>query len=281
VGVLLLVVGVLEELGRHALGVDALRHEVVALVTEHADDLRCKRLVQQPQHHPAVGVVPGSHRALRDVLPGPLAQGLDVGEERSGHWLVLLRLFGSRRGGAAGGRALLVVLGVRRLLRGTLGAVALDLRLLDARVLGFAFLVVALLSRDVVGGFGLGFAHVLLRLRLVLVVLGVELGLGDLLLAVGLERVALLLVGLGLRLDALVLGFLDLVLVDLLRLRGRRERERHGQRDAGDDGFHRSPWWWVTATAFSTGPPRARPGKEPRTLRTGSWRSRPRRQRCR
>ena len=47
VGVLLLVVGVLEELGRHALGVDALRHEVVALVAQHADDLGGERLVQQ------------------------------------------------------------------------------------------------------------------------------------------------------------------------------------------------------------------------------------------
>src|SRR6185436_8242333 len=155
---------------------------------------------------------------------------------------VLLRLFRSRRRRAAGRRALLVVLRVRRLFRGALGAIALDLRLLDARVLGFALLVVALLRGDVVGGFGLGFAHMLLRLRLVLVVLGVELGLGDLLLAfrlghadvlgVGLERVALGLVGFRLRFDALVLGLVDLALVHLLRLRGSRERDPHGQRDA-------------------------------------------------
>src|SRR5688500_14620333 len=85
VGMLLLVVGVLEELRRHALGVDALRHEVMALGAPRADDLGGERLVEELEDHAAVGVVPGSHRALRDVLPGPLAQRLDVGEERSRH----------------------------------------------------------------------------------------------------------------------------------------------------------------------------------------------------
>src|SRR5688572_1205358 len=85
VGMLLLVVGVLEELRRHALGVDALRHEVMALVAQRADDLGRERLVEELEDHAAVGVVPGSHRALRDVLPGPPAQRLDVGEERPGH----------------------------------------------------------------------------------------------------------------------------------------------------------------------------------------------------
>src|SRR5205085_11038859 len=40
-----------------------------------------ERFVQQLQHHAAVGVIPGSHRPLGDVLPGALAQRLDVGEE--------------------------------------------------------------------------------------------------------------------------------------------------------------------------------------------------------
>ena len=83
---------VLEELGRHALGVDALRHEVVALVAQHADDLGRERLVEQPHHRLAVGAVAGRHRALLDVLAGAAAQFLDVGQERlrgRAHFVVL------------------------------------------------------------------------------------------------------------------------------------------------------------------------------------------------
>src|SRR3954468_10987806 len=83
VGVLLLLLGVLEKFRRHALRVDALRHEVMALVAQRADDLGGERLVQELQHHAAVGVVAGSHRPFGDVLPGTPAQRLDVGEERS------------------------------------------------------------------------------------------------------------------------------------------------------------------------------------------------------
>jgi hypothetical protein len=202
-----------------------LRHEIVALVTEHADDLRCKRLVQQPQHHAAVGVVAGSHRALRDVLPGPLAQRLDVGEERSGHQY----FFGFS--GAAG-----AVPPVAARCWSCFASARFSALPLARSRSTFACLMHASLASPFwsshfcfatsYGGFGLGLAHLLLRLRLVLVVLGVELGLGDLLLAfrlghadvlgVGLERVALGLVGFRLRLDALVLGLVDLALVHLL-----------------------------------------------------------------
>src|SRR5262249_43680933 len=82
VGVLLLVLRVLEELRRHALGVDALRHEVMALVAQDAHDLGGERLVQQLHHRVAVGLVAGRHGAARDVLSGPAAQLLDIGQER-------------------------------------------------------------------------------------------------------------------------------------------------------------------------------------------------------
>src|ERR671925_604852 len=81
----LLLGGMLEELRRDTFGVNAFRHEVMALVAQRADDLGGERLVEQLDDHIAVGVIPGSHRALRDVLPGALAQRLDVGEESSGH----------------------------------------------------------------------------------------------------------------------------------------------------------------------------------------------------
>src|SRR5919106_400289 len=75
---------------------------------------------------------------------------------------IALRLLASR---AAGGGALLVALlgGLRLALR----LVALGLRLLHAGVLGIAFLVVALLIRDLVGGLGLGLLRLALGLRLV------------------------------------------------------------------------------------------------------------------
>src|SRR3954470_9609321 len=84
VGVLLLVLRVLEELRRHALGVDALRHEIVALIAQRTHDLGGKRLVQQPHHRVAVGLVARRHRALRDVLAGAATEFRDVGQERLG-----------------------------------------------------------------------------------------------------------------------------------------------------------------------------------------------------
>ena len=65
-----------------ACGVDAGRHEVVALVAQHAHDLGRERLVEQCRtpclSRPAVA---GRHRAVLDVLPRALADRLDVGQE--------------------------------------------------------------------------------------------------------------------------------------------------------------------------------------------------------
>ena len=46
----LLLLGVLEELVGHRLGVDALRHVVVVLVAERADDLGREHLVEHGEH---------------------------------------------------------------------------------------------------------------------------------------------------------------------------------------------------------------------------------------
>src|SRR5688572_1991398 len=202
-----------------------------------------------PFHNARAMGLPGSH--LRSA---PGCRGLRL----------LLRLLGLALGrGAARGGAI-VPLGIGGLLGAALHLVAVDPRLLHARVLGFALLVVALLLGDLVGGLGLGFLHLLLGLDLVLGVLGVELGLGDLLLAfrlghadvlgVGLHAVALRLVGLGLLLDRFLFHVLDLAVGrgrgllralgiwlgrgSGLRLRGGRESERHGQRDAGEFQLH-------------------------------------------
>src|SRR5687768_9929704 len=223
------------------------------------------------QVFPDVGVVPGSHRASRGVLPGPVPQRLDVGEERSRHLRLLLRLgrLALRRRAARGSARLraFFLLYVRRLLGLALGLVALHARLLHARVLRFALLVVAALLGDVVGGVGLGVGELLLRLGLVLLVLRVQLGLGDLLLGlglghadvlgVGLHAVALRLVGLRLLLDGLFFRVVRLAvggvgallgarlgrvavsrLLRGLRLRSGREGNRYGQRDAGNSEFH-------------------------------------------
>ena len=57
VRVRLLLVRVLEELLRDALGVEPARHEVVPLVAQHADELGRERLVQELEHGLAVGAV--------------------------------------------------------------------------------------------------------------------------------------------------------------------------------------------------------------------------------
>ena len=54
----------------------------MALVAQHADELRRQRLVEDLDHGLAVGLVARRDGALLDVLAGPLAQGLDVGEKR-------------------------------------------------------------------------------------------------------------------------------------------------------------------------------------------------------
>ena len=84
VGVGLLLVRVLQELGRHGLGVDAARHEVVVPVAQHAHELGGERLVQHLDHLLAVGTVVLGDRALLDVAARLLAQGLHVGEGRAG-----------------------------------------------------------------------------------------------------------------------------------------------------------------------------------------------------
>ena len=81
----LLLAGVLEELRLHGLGVDALGHEVVALVAQHAHQLGGEGLVEQADDGVAVGLVGLGHGAVLDVLSGPLAQRLDVRQEVLGH----------------------------------------------------------------------------------------------------------------------------------------------------------------------------------------------------
>src|SRR5260221_7138931 len=280
VGVLLLLAGVLEELRRHALGVDTLGHEVVALVAQRADDLGGERLVQQLVHHATVGVIPGSHRTFADVLPGPLAQRGDVGEESPGH-LPLLRL------GAAGAGGALVLRG------GRAGAIAFGPRVLHADVLLVARLLLAFLPRDVVAAVRLDALDTRLRARRVLGVLGVVLGLGDALLGfrlrladvlqIALHRVALLLRGLVLGLDALFVRVLDLAVGAIrgarlvhsggrraLRLRGAGEAERERRRDDGEFQFHEALLWVIKVCAAV--PPPARPGTARRRRRTAPWR---------
>src|SRR6185503_16896225 len=273
VGVLLLIVGMLQELGRHALGVDALGHEVVALVPQHADDLGGERLVEELDHHAAVGVVPGSDRAFGDVLPGPLAQRGDVGEERSGH-LALLRP-GAARAGALVLRA-----------RG-LGAITLGLRVLHADVLFVSALLLALLLGDVVGGVGLDALDAGLGAGRVLGGLGVVLGLGDPLVGFRLgdadvflvagHGVALLLGGLVFRLDALFVGVVHLAIGLVRGARGAGEAERERGGEDGEFEFH----GFLLFKAGAAGRRPAKRGTGRRRRRTAPWRFPRRRRRCR
>src|ERR1051326_2135364 len=214
--------------------------------------------------------------------------------------LALARGGGQRRARGAARARLVRVAGVLGLDVG-LRLVVVRLGLLLARALFLALLRVALLLRDLVRVLGLRFLDVALVARRRVVLL-LHLGLGDLLLALGvgfadvllvaLHRLALRHVGLVLGLDAiLVRAFLRVVgargvaargaragVGAALRLRRAGEAEREAGGDDGQFQFHRD---LLSLRAFSAGPRPARPGKGRRTRRTGSWRSRPRRPRCR
>ena len=89
VGMALLLVRVLQELLRDRLGMDAVRHEIVAFVAEHADDLGREGLVQDPHDDLGVGAVALGNGAALDVLARAAADRLDVGQKRL---LLLVRL---------------------------------------------------------------------------------------------------------------------------------------------------------------------------------------------
>ena len=70
-----------QEFIRHGTRVDALRDEVVELVTQHAHDLRGKGIVENLDGCGSFVAVSGRHGAFFDVLAGARAQCLDVGEK--------------------------------------------------------------------------------------------------------------------------------------------------------------------------------------------------------
>lgn len=96
VGVLLLLLGVFQELRGHRLGVQARDRVVVPLVAQGADDLGGEGLVEDEEHALQVRAVGVGDRALLDLPAGPLADGLDVGQEL-GHGCC--SLLGGRGGG--------------------------------------------------------------------------------------------------------------------------------------------------------------------------------------
>ena len=81
VGVRLLLVRMLQELGRHGLGVDAARHVVCLLVAQDADDLGRERLVQEAEDGVELAAVTGGHGPLRMCLRARATDRLEVGQE--------------------------------------------------------------------------------------------------------------------------------------------------------------------------------------------------------
>ena len=83
VGVRLFFVGVFEEFGRDELRANAVRRVVVALVAQHADDLRGERRVQQLDDGLAVGFrIARRDRAFHHLLARACAQRAQIGDER-------------------------------------------------------------------------------------------------------------------------------------------------------------------------------------------------------
>ncbi len=71
---------VLGELLRRDLGLRAVRHEVVPLVAQHANDFGRERLIEKPDDLLHVRAIARGDGAGVDVLARSLAQRLDVGQ---------------------------------------------------------------------------------------------------------------------------------------------------------------------------------------------------------
>jgi hypothetical protein len=87
VGVALLVVGVLLQLGGDGGAVHALGHEVVTLVAQHADQLGGQHLVEDVQHAGQVGAIGLGDRSLIEVDASLLADLAQV-ERELVHWVL-------------------------------------------------------------------------------------------------------------------------------------------------------------------------------------------------
>src|SRR5581483_1810173 len=83
VGVLLLFLGMLQELVLDCLGVNSRGHIVVAFIAQGADDLSGERLVQQLHHGFAIALVTFSDRTVLDMLSSTLPDTLNVRNEFS------------------------------------------------------------------------------------------------------------------------------------------------------------------------------------------------------
>jgi hypothetical protein len=71
----------LEELGRGDLSCAATRRIIVLAIAQHADDLRCERLVQQLADLRAAFGIVGRHGAALHVLSRTRTDGLHVRDE--------------------------------------------------------------------------------------------------------------------------------------------------------------------------------------------------------
>ena len=93
IGVLLFLVRVLQEFLGSNIGVDTISTEIVAFVTQGADNFGRQRFVKNLHHIVAVGTVALGKRSFFDVLAGPLSEGFHVGQKRLiGHNVSLVSL---------------------------------------------------------------------------------------------------------------------------------------------------------------------------------------------
>src|SRR5215510_2006606 len=81
ISVALLFVGVLQKFSRHTFGVDSSRHEIMASIPEHTDNLSCQRLVQKFHNSFTICAVSFCDSTILDVLSGAIAQSFDISEK--------------------------------------------------------------------------------------------------------------------------------------------------------------------------------------------------------
>src|SRR5258707_6686985 len=77
----LLFISVLQKLGRDSFGIDSGSHKIMALITQHADDLGRQRFVQKFDHRVAIRAIALGHGAVFNMFSRAFAQRFYVSQK--------------------------------------------------------------------------------------------------------------------------------------------------------------------------------------------------------
>ena len=83
ISVSLFLIGVLEKFRCHCLGMDALRHVVMALITQDTNQFGSKRLIEYTEDSLYIAFIIRRHRTFLDVPPCAAPDLFDIRQERA------------------------------------------------------------------------------------------------------------------------------------------------------------------------------------------------------